>query len=26
VRIGDKVKVVFDKISDIYVIPRFEPV
>lgn len=25
VKIGDKVKVVFDKISDTYVVPRFEP-
>jgi uncharacterized OB-fold protein len=25
VRIGDKVKVIFDKISDTYAAPRFEP-
>jgi len=25
VRIGDRVKVVFEKISDTYVVPRFEP-
>lgn len=26
VRIGDKVKVVFEKVSDTYAMPRFEPV
>jgi uncharacterized OB-fold protein len=25
IRIGDRVKVVFEKISDTYVVPRFEP-
>lgn len=26
VRIGDKVKVIFEKVSDTYAMPRFEPV
>jgi uncharacterized OB-fold protein len=26
VRIGDKVRVVFDKVSDTYVVPRFAPI
>ena len=26
VRIGDRVKVVFEKISDTYAVPRFEPI